>query len=120
MEFAQFLAKLPRTGAGGGVVFFGPFAVKLLFHEVTAGNCIRTLSFVCPFLYTNITLTSILNGLGKTGATLLHNAAGSLIRILFVLFAIPLIGIRGYLYGLLLSEMLLSIMHINTLYHIKS
>lgn len=108
------------TACTGLFYFFGPFAGKLLFHEVTAGNCIRTLSFVCPFLYTNITLTSILNGLGKTGATLLHNAAGSLIRILFVLFAIPLIGIRGYLYGLLLSEMLLSIMHINTLYHIKS
>lgn len=104
----------------GFFYFFGPFAGELLFHEVAAGTCIRTLSFVCPFLYTNITLTSILNGLGKTGATLLHNAAGSLIRILFVLFAIPLIGIRGYLYGLLLSEMLLSIMHIYTLYHIKS
>ena len=110
------------TGAActGLFYFFGPFAGELLFHEATAGTCIRTLSFVCPFLYTNIMLTSILNGLGKTGATLLHNAAGSLIRILFVLFAIPLIGIRGYLYGLLLSEILLSIMHIYSLYHIKS
>ena len=110
------------TGAActGLFYFFGPFAGELLFHEATAGTCIRTLSFVCPFLYTNIMLTSILNGLGKTGATLLHNAAGSLIRILFVLFAIPLIGIHGYLYGLLLSEILLSIMHIYSLYHIKS
>ena len=110
------------TGAAcmGLFYFFGPFAGELLFHEATAGTCIRTLSFVCPFFYTNIMLTSILNGLGKTGATLLHNAAGSLIRILFVLFAIPLIGIRGYLYGLLLSEILLSIMHIYSLYHIKS
>ena len=110
------------TGAAcmGLFYFFGPFAGELLFHKATAGTCIRTLSFVCPFLYTNIMLTSILNGLGKTGATLLHNATGSLIRILFVLFTIPLIGIRGYLYGLLLSEMLLSIMHIYTLYHTKS
>lgn len=110
------------TGAAcmGLFYFFGPFAGELLFHKATAGTCIRTLSFVCPFLYTNIMLTSILNGLGKTGATLLHKATGSLIRILFVLFTIPLIGIRGYLYGLLLSEMLLSIMHIYTLYHTKS
>ena len=110
------------TGAActGLFYFFGPFAGRLLFHEAAAGTCIRTLSFVCPFLYTNITLTSILNGLGKSGATLLHNAIGSLIRILSVLSAIPLIGIRGYLYGLLLSEILLSLMHIYTLYHIKS
>ena len=55
------------TGAActGLFYFFGPFAGELLFHEATAGTCIRTLSFVCPFLYTNIMLTSILNGLGK-------------------------------------------------------
>lgn len=96
---------------------FGPFAGSFLFHDVTAGTYIRTLSFVCPFLYTNITLTSILNGLGKTGTTLLHSVIGILLRISFVVFAIPVIGIRGYLYGLLLSEILLNIMHIYALYH---
>ena len=75
--------------------------------------------FVCPFLYTNIALTSVLNGLGKTGTTLIHSVLGILLRISFVIFAIPVLGIRGYLYGLLLSEILLSLLHIYALYHME-
>ena len=45
--------------------FGGNFAGTILFHNTDAGLYIRTLSFICPFLYTNIALTSILNGLGK-------------------------------------------------------
>lgn len=100
--------------------FFGFLAGTLLFHSEEAGLYIRTLSFVCPFLYTNIALTSILNGLGKTGVTLIHNVIGVLLRISFVVFAIPAIGIRGYLYGLLLSEIVLSLLHIYALYHMES
>ena len=100
--------------------FFGSLAGTLLFHSEGAGLYIRTLSFVCPFLYTNIALTSILNGLGKTGMTLIHSVIGVLLRISFVVFAIPAIGIRGYLYGLLLSEIVLSLLHIYALYHMES
>ena len=100
--------------------FSGTFAGTILFHNEAAGLYIRTLSFVCPFLYTNIALTSILNGLGKTGLTLIHSIFGVLLRISFVVFAIPVIGIRGYLYGLLLSEIMLSLLHIYVLYRIKS
>ena len=41
----------------------------------------------------------------------------SLVRILFVVFAIPLAGIRGYLYGILFSEILSSSLHIYALMH---
>lgn len=95
------------------------FAGTILFHNTDAGLYIRTLSFICPFLYTNIALTSILNGLGKTGTTLVHSVLGILLRISFVIFAIPVLGIRGYLYGLLLSEILLSLLHIYALYHME-
>mgnify|MGYP000296720397 CR=1 FL=1 len=64
--------------------FGGNFAGTILFHNTDAGLYIRTLSFICPFLYTNIALTSILNGLGKTGTTLVHSVLGILLRISFV------------------------------------
>ena len=99
--------------------FLGNFAGTILFHNTDAGLYIRTLSFICPFLYTNIALTSILNGLGKTGTTLVHSVLGILLRISFVIFAIPVLGIRGYLYGLLLSEILLSLLHIYALSHME-
>ena len=99
--------------------FLGNFAGTILFHNTDAGLYIRTLSFICPFLYTNIALTSVLNGLGKIGTTLIHSVLGILLRISFVIFAIPVIGIRGYLYGLLLSEILLSLLHIYALSHME-
>lgn len=98
-------------------LLLGPFAGKILFHSPTAGTYIRTMAFICPFLYMNTALTSVLHGLGKTGVCLLHSASGILLRISFVLFAVPLMGIRGYMYGLLFSEILISILHIFALYH---
>lgn len=94
---------------------FGPPLGTLLFKSPTAGTYIRTLSFICPFLYLNTTLTSILNGLGKPGTSLLHNVAALCIRITFVLLIIPKLGIRGYLYGILLSECTLTALHLRTL-----
>lgn len=102
-----------------GFFLFGRSVGTILFHSTTAGTYIRTMAFICPFLYLNSTLTSILHGLGKTGICLIHNIIGLSIRILFVLFVIPLIGIRGYLYGILLCESLLSVLHIRALLRLE-
>lgn len=99
--------------------FFGIPMGTLLFKSPTAGVYIRTMAFICPFLYMNTTLTSILHGLGKSGTCLLNNVIGVSIRIFFVMTAIPLLGIRGYLYGILLSESVLSILHITALLRLE-
>ena len=96
---------------GSGFFLLGPFLGRLLFHSETAGTYIRYLSFVCPFLYTNTMLASILQGLGRPGRCLIHSIAGILIRIFSVVFLIPRIGIRGYFYGIFLGELLLSLLH---------
>ena len=95
----------------GFFLFLGEFLGNFLFHSQTAGIYIHTMSYICPFLYLNTTLTSVLNGLGKSGICLLHSVISVCIRISFVLFAIPVLGIRGYLYGILCSELALSILH---------
>ena len=100
---------------GSGFFLFGPFLGALLFHSQTAGTYIRYLSFICPFLYTNTMLTSILQGLGKPGLCLIHSIAGILIRIFSVIFIIPLTGIRGYFYGFFLGELLLTLLHVKAL-----
>lgn len=89
---------------------FGSFIGITLFGSRAAGQFIVTLAWICPFLYTNSALLSILNGFGKTGATFLINAAGLLIRITGVFFAIPLFGIQGYLWGLLISQLAVTLL----------
>ncbi|MGI6093815.1 MAG: putative polysaccharide biosynthesis protein [Lachnospiraceae bacterium] len=89
---------------------FGNWLGLFLFKSVYAGAFIKTLSFICPFLYLTTTLTSILNGLGKTGLCFLQNTIGLSLRILFVLLAIPRFGITGYLWGLLAGELIISLL----------
>ena len=90
-------------------LIFGNVLGDMMFHEKSAGNFIRTLSFICPFLYLNITLSSILNGLGKTFTCFLINFLDLSVRILFLLLLIPVFGVKGYLYGLLTGEILATI-----------
>lgn len=87
------------------LLLFGNFIGSLLFHSKMAGAFIVTLAWICPFLYTNGNLISILNGLGKTTLSFLFNSIGLLIRIGSVFFLIPMFGIRGYLWGMLLSQL---------------
>ena len=83
----------------------------LIFHNSLAGKFILTLGFLCPFMYLSTTMSSILHGLGKTGISMLINVSTLLIRLLFVYFLIPHIGIRGYLYGLLVSQLVCGLLN---------
>lgn len=79
---------------------------KYLFANSLAGIYIRTLSFICPFMFLNTTLNSILHGLGHPTATLVLSLSGCLIRIAFIWVFVPVHGIRAYLYGMLASQIL--------------
>lgn len=98
---------------------FGRLAGRLLFHSELAGSFILTLSFICPFMYIASTLNSILNGLGKTVQTFLFSVVSLLLRLLFVFFAIPLYGIKGYLWGMLASQMLQTLLCTVSALHIS-
>lgn len=84
---------------------FGRFLGNLLYQNDTAGNFIMILGFLCPLMYIASTLSSILNGLGKTGLTFLYSMISLLVRLGFVFFLIPVLGINGYLWGLLTSQL---------------
>ncbi|MCM1048018.1 MAG: polysaccharide biosynthesis protein [Clostridiales bacterium] len=86
-------------------LLFGRMAGMLLYNSRLAGSFILTLSFICPFMYVASTLNSILNGLGKTHLTFIYSIVSLLVRLAFVFFAIPIWGIKGYLWGMLASQM---------------
>ena len=103
------------TICGIGFLLLGAFAGKLLFGSTLAGDFIRTLAWICPFLYMNTTLLSILNGLGKANSSFANNLCGLAIRISGVWFGIGIFGMNGYLWGLLISQLLVSLLSISQL-----
>ena len=81
------------------------------FHSTAAGDFITILAWLCPFIIISTTLGSILNGLGFTKTTFYHNLFSALLRLSFIVILIPLIGIKGYLWGILASELLCALLH---------
>ena len=88
--------------------FAGDFLGLVLFKNEFAATFIKTLSFICPCLYLSGTLNGILNGLGAANPSLILNTLGLGVRIAFVFFVIPEYGIQGYLWGLIVSELLVT------------
>jgi len=97
----------------------GPFIGNVIFKNALAGTFIRTLSWICPFLYLTSTLNSILHGLGYPKATFLIGLIGCSIRIFFVYFIMPHIGILAYLYGLITSQIAMAAIALYTLSRIQ-
>ena len=99
-----------RYGFLLGIIFtgiflcLGKFLGNFLYQSSLAGNFIVVLSFLCPLMYIASTLNSILNGLGKTGLTFVFSMLSLFVRLAFVFLGIPLWGIHGYLWGLLASQ----------------
>ena len=79
-----------------------------LFGNALAGTFIRMLSFICPFLFLSSLLSSIMHGLGMPGYPFLLNLLGIAVRIFFVYVLIPQHGLKAYLTGMLLSQILTS------------
>ena len=86
-----------------------------VFHDQNAGTFITILSWLCPFMYLATTMGSVLNGLGETRLTFVHNVLALLLRLAFVVFLIPQHGILAYLWGMLASELFLALLHMSAL-----
>lgn len=82
-----------------------------LFQSENAGKLLTLLSVICPFLYCSTTLTSVINGLGKTGITFFNTVIGLGVRIVCLVFFVPVYGIYGYLTGFVLSQILICLLN---------
>lgn len=87
---------------------FGPSIGECFFNNKEAGIFLYQLSFLCPFIYLATTLASILNGLGFATHNLILTVIATVIRISFIIFLIPKIGMTGYIVGLFVSYLFLT------------
>ena len=100
------------TGMAATVFFllFGNICASLFFHNELAGRYLTVMSFLCPFLYLNMTYSSILNGLGKPHMTFVITVVCTLIKILSLIFFVPKYGMIAYIAASLVAESLLCLM----------
>ncbi len=99
---------------GAGIVFavFPKEVCYIVYGHSDLGNILFLLAFICPFLYMQMTINGLLNGLGEHTFIFQTNVLSSIINIAFIYFVIPLYGVNAYLVGWffsLLVTMLLSL-----------
>lgn len=96
-------------------LFYGASIGTIIFDEPAVYPITLVIAWLCPFMYLSSTLGSILNGLSYTTTNCIHNIISILIRIIFLVICVPHYGLRGYLIGLLVSQIFLCFSHYITI-----
>jgi stage V sporulation protein B len=102
-------------------IFIGDIGTEMFGNELVR-DFTRLLAWLCPFMYLSQSMSSILNGAGKTTSTCIQNTLGIAIRLIFLIALVPDYGITAYLIGLLVSKLMVCVIQyiqINHLFHIK-
>ncbi|MBR3833318.1 MAG: polysaccharide biosynthesis protein [Lachnospiraceae bacterium] len=93
-----------------GYTFLGEWACEFAFKSKDAGVILRKMCFLCPFIYINGVLSTILNGIDKAFNNMLINVFGLIIRIAFVSLLVPNYGFDAYILGMFISYLCMLIL----------
>jgi len=104
-------------GAGAGFILFGDTLGKLVYNY-DLSHILQPVGFIIPFLYTNMLLMGILNGLGLQGFIFKNSLLYSIIAICGVYFLIPYIGILGYILAIGTASLLIFCLYIYKIHKI--
>ena len=99
----SFLFALLLTGA---FIAFGNKLGEIIYNDVSVGIYIKIFAPLIPFMYVDIIIDSILKGLDAQVNVLFINIIDLLVSISFILFFVPVFGIKGFIASIFASEIL--------------
>ncbi|MCD8089781.1 MAG: polysaccharide biosynthesis protein [Clostridiales bacterium] len=111
-EKSVLFASITGFGAAGLFLTLSDEISSLIYGNSSVGDMLFMLGFLCPCMYLNVMLTGILNGMGEQISIFTNGLAGSLICLAFVWFAVPRLGIYGYIFGSLAALVLTSALNL--------
>ncbi|MGE5614775.1 MAG: putative polysaccharide biosynthesis protein [Bacillota bacterium] len=91
---------------------------SLIYRRENIGDLLFMLSFSCAFVYLQQTMAGIMNGLGKQGILLGNTVIGSALRIGAIYFLVPVLGVKGYIAGFIISLVLAEILNLSAIHKI--
>lgn len=91
-----------------GCIFttFGKDIGDILYHDDSVGLFLQILGPLTPVMYLDSVAAGMLKGLGEQVSTLWHGVADSIVRILLIWLILPRYGILGFLFVMLVSNLL--------------
>ena len=99
---AMLFASVIGMGAAALFVFLGDELGMAIYNQ-PIGAMLMLLGIMCPFIYMQIILSGILNGLGCQMFIFRNSIISSAISIAFIYFLVPIYGLNAYIFGWLVS-----------------
>ncbi len=97
-----------------------PYEIGNALYKINeVGTLIRILSFLCPFMYINMIIASVLNALGQQVSSFKINLLESVIKIVIIFFFVPIYGFKAYLFALFITTVLNSILYLYKLLQVS-
>ncbi|MGI6668373.1 MAG: putative polysaccharide biosynthesis protein [Acetivibrionales bacterium] len=91
---------------------------SLIYRRESIGDLLFMLSFSCAFVYLQQTMAGIMNGLGKQGVLLVNTVIGLSMRIGAIYFLVPVMGVKGYIIGFIISLVVAEILNLSAIHKI--
>jgi len=92
------------TGMGAAALFmFFSHELGLAIYNQPIGIMLQLLGIMCPFIYMQIVISGVLNGLGCQMFIFRNSLLSSAISIGFIYVFVPQFGLTGYIFGWLVS-----------------
>jgi len=90
-----------------------------VYNDPQVGIMLKLISYVCPFMYLNMVIGSMLNALGEQMSSFKINIVESILKISIIYFLVPVYGFNAYLFALFLTTILNTIMYLTRLLKIS-
>lgn len=98
------------------LLLFGKWTGSVILSSETAGELLFQFAFLCPFIYLSACLASIMNGIGKATTNMIFSILCIGIRIGFILCLVPVLGLKGYMWGMMGSYLLQTGLLLHSIY----
>ncbi len=96
----------------GAAALFSVFSGELgmIIYKQDIKEMLFFLGLMCPFIYMQVVLSGILNGLGKQVFIFRNSLLSSAINIGFIYFLVPKYGVNGFLLGWFISLIIVTML----------
>ena len=111
-KLRKLCGKVLRTAAVFSLVSFAVFFLFAdslgngIYHTPEAGEYIRKLAFLVPFMYMDTVTDALLKGLGEQRYCMKVNIADALISLVLVVLLTPPLGLGGYIVSMYACEII--------------
>ena len=105
--------------AGGLFTQFAKEIGLVLYQSEEIGFYLSILGPLMPFMYMESMVDGILKGLGEQLSSFRYTALDSVVRIALIYLLLPRFGMQGFLFVMLVSNLLTSLLNLHRLLHVQ-